>query len=194
MPEMDGEELVTCLKKNEHWKKMPIITLTALADAASRLNMLRLGVDDYIVKPFDATELRVRVYNLLTNMEERRQFENDPAEQKDLPLEGPEADDFRQRVTAIVLARMKAIDVSVHELANEMSVSERQLYRLAKSLTGCTPAQLVKEVRLQRAYELLLAGDIYKVDDVAKQVGFEDANYFSRQFYARFGKRPTEFL
>lgn len=194
MPEMDGEELVTRLKKNEHWKKMPIITLTALADAGSRLNMLRLGIDDYIVKPFDATELKVRVYNLLTNLEERRQFESDPAEQEDILVEGPEADEFRQRVTAVVLTRMKTIDVSVHELANEMAVSERQLYRLAKSLTGCTPAQLIKEVKLQRAYELLLTGDIYKVEDVAKQVGFEDANYFSRQFLERFGKRPTQFL
>ena len=89
---------------------------------------------------------------------------------------------------------MKTVEVSVYDLAYELSTSERQLYRLSKTMTGCTPAQLIKEVRLQKAYELLLSGTINKVDDVARQVGFENSGYFSRQFYERFGKRPTDFL
>lgn len=194
MPEMGGEEFVNHLKSNETYKKIPVITLTALADSDNRLNMLRLGIDDYIVKPFNAAELRVRVYNLLNNLEERRQFADKPVEQDDIPVESKEAEGFRDRITDFVFDRMKRGDISVYDLAFEMAMSERQLYRLSKNLTGCTPAQLIKEVRLQKAYELLLSGNIYKLDDVAKQVGFEDSNYFSRQFLERFGKRPVEFI
>jgi signal transduction histidine kinase/CheY-like chemotaxis protein len=194
MPEMGGEEFVNHLKSNDAYRKIPVVTLTALADGDSRLNMLRLGIDDYIVKPFNAAELRVRVYNLLNNLEERRQFAAKPVEQDDIPVESKEAEGFRDKITEFVLARMKRGDISVYDLAFDLALSERQLYRLSKSLTGCTPAQLIKEVRLQKAYELLLSGNIYKVDDVAKQVGYDDSNYFSRQFLERFGKRPSEFL
>ena len=191
---MDGQELIANLKKNTDLKNIPLITLTALADARTKLKMLQLGIDDYIVKPFDASELRIRVYNLLANLYERRQFDSVPSEPDDIPIESKEAENFKERITSFVLARMKTFDVSVYDLAYELGMSERQLYRLAKRLTGCTPAQLIKEVRLQKAYELLLSGTVFKVEYVAKQVGFDDTSYFSRQFYERFGKRPTEFL
>jgi transcriptional regulator GlxA family with amidase domain len=110
------------------------------------------------------------------------------------PVESADAQNFRERVTVFVLKRIRTMDVSVYDIAYEMGMSERQLYRLAKNLTGCTPAQLVKEVRLQKAYELLLGGTIHKLADVAKQVGFENPNYFAHQFYDRFGKRPTDFF
>jgi YesN/AraC family two-component response regulator len=194
MPEMDGAELVSRLKSSPKYKKLPVITLTALANHETRLSMLRLGIDDYLVKPFNADELRVRVYNLLSNLEERREFEQKPVEPDDIPVTAVEAEEFRSKVSEFVLSRMKTINVSVYDLAYQLNMSERQLYRHAKSLTGCTPAQLIKEVRLQRAYELLLSGTINKLDDVARQVGFEDAAYFARQFYQRFGKRPNEFF
>jgi signal transduction histidine kinase/ActR/RegA family two-component response regulator len=85
MPEMGGEELIQQMKNTAAWKKIPVITLTALADTKNQLNLLRLGIDDYIVKPFLAEELRTRVYNLLQNQEERRRFENSPAEPDDIP-------------------------------------------------------------------------------------------------------------
>ena len=194
MPELDGREFITQLKSSEAHRKIPVITLTALADKENQLGMLRMGVDDYIVKPFNATELQVRVHNLLKNQEERIQFINQPVEPDDIPEENKDADEFRDKITEYVLARMKTVNVSVYDLAYHLAMSERQLYRLAKTLTGCTPAQLIKEVRLQKAYELLVGGKINKIDDLAKQVGFENTSYFSRQFYERFGKRATEFI
>ncbi|MES2701509.1 MAG: response regulator [Bacteroidota bacterium] len=194
MPEMDGRELVNRLKSNELLKKIPVITLTALADKENQIAMLRLGIDDYIVKPFNATELQTRVYNLLNNRIERLAFNGQPAEADDIPVNSKEADAFREKIAEYVLARIKNTNISVYDLAYELAISERQLYRLAKNLTGCSPAQLVKEVRLQRSHELLLTGDICKLEDVARRVGFETPAYFSRQFFDRFGKRPTDFL
>jgi transcriptional regulator GlxA family with amidase domain len=93
-----------------------------------------------------------------------------------------------------VMERMKSTLISVPDLAQHLFMSERQLYRLTNSLTGYSPAQLIKEVRLKKAYDLLVAGEVYKVEDVAKRVGFDTPAYFSRQFEARFGRRPAEFL
>lgn len=194
MPEMDGQEFVTILKSNERYKKIPVITLTALADKDSRIGMLQMGVDDYIVKPFNAAELRIRAYNLLNNYTERLLFIQQPAEPDDIQAESKEAEELRKKITDFVLARLKNVTISVFDIAYELALSERQLYRLCKSLTGYTPAQLIKEVRLQKAYELLQSGDICKVEDVSRRVGFETTAYFSRQFFERFGKKPTEFL
>lgn len=194
MPEMDGREFIAHIKNTEALRKIPVITLTALADQESQLGMLRMGVDDYIVKPFNASELSLRVYNLLNNYAERKAFNLQPADPEDIPAESKEADELRNKITEYVLARLKNTNVSVFDLAYELSMSERQLYRLAKSLTGCTPAHLIKEVRLQKAYELLVSGQIYKIDDVAKRVGFETPAYFARQFMERFGKKPGEFF
>lgn len=194
MPEMDGREFVALLKNDPSLRRLPVITLTALADAESQLGMLRMGVDDYIVKPFNTDELRIRVFNLLSNFAERNKFNELPAEPDDINEGNKEAEEFRNKISEYVLARLKDPELSVTELASYLAMSERQLYRFAKSLTGCSPAQLIKEVRLLKAYELLLSGSITKIEDVANRVGFESAGYFSRQFLERFGKRPTEFL
>ena len=196
MPEMDGREFINIVKNDDRFKKIPVITLTALADIENQLSFLRMGIDDYIVKPFNADELRIRVYNLLTNQAERKTFNEQPAEIDDIKPDTKEEDEFRKTITEYVVKRVRDTNISVYDLAYELSVSERQLFRMAKSLTGCSPAQLIKEVRLQQAYELLIGGHvkIYKVEDVARRVGYESAGYFAQQFFERFGKRPSEFL
>ena len=196
MPGMDGRELVTYLKSQERYCKVPIITLSALADVEHRLSMLRLGIDDYMVKPFNADELRIRAYNLLSNSAARDKFNEEQAAVAGDADNGQEAEAFRDKIKTYVLSRIKDMNITVTDLAYEFSVSERQLQRMSKSITGCTPAQLIKEVRLQKAYELLLddSSKIYKVDDLCKRVGYDSASYFARQFYERFGKRPSDFL
>ncbi len=194
MPEMDGREFIAVLKDSEKYKRIPVITVSALADLESQLATLRLGIDDYIVKPFNPIELQIRVYNLLNNLRERKLFNAEDPEPDDIPVDSKQADEFRAKINELVLARIKNFNVTVFDLAYEFSLSERQMYRLAKSLTGCTPAQLIKEARLQKAYEMLLNGEVRKVETLAKAVGFDNINYFSKQFLERFGKRPAEFL
>jgi signal transduction histidine kinase/DNA-binding response OmpR family regulator len=194
MPGMDGRAFVTRLKEEDNFRNIPIVMLTALADSENRMGMLRIGVDDYIVKPFNAEELKARVYNLLQNNIERRAFATEPTEPGDISPGTEEADEFRAKLTASVVARLKYNNISVADIAFDLAVSERQLFRLAKALTGCSPAQLIKEVRLQTAYDLLIKGEVYKIEDLARRVGFDNSSYFSRQFLARFGKRPSEYL
>ncbi len=197
MPGMDGREFIAQLKSDERYRKIPIITLTSLSDKGSELSFLRMGVDDYIVKPFNVDELRIRVYNLLVNLAGRKTFIREPVEAGDeevVPAGSAEAEEFRTKVTEYVLSRVNDLNLSVDDLAADLFMSKRQLYRMAKSLSGFTPAQLIKEIRLQRAYELLLKGKITKLEDVCNRVGYEKTSYFAQQFYERFGKRPTDFL
>jgi transcriptional regulator GlxA family with amidase domain len=84
--------------------------------------------------------------------------------------------------------------LSIVDLADHMALSERQLYRKCGVLTGMTPAQLIKEVRLKMAYKLLMEHQVTKVGELAARIGFDNSAYFSRQFAERFGKRPVEFL
>jgi signal transduction histidine kinase/DNA-binding response OmpR family regulator len=195
MPVMDGKEFVAQLKINERTNKLPVIMLTAIADYESQLGMLRMGIDDYIVKPFDKVELTVRAFNLLRSNAERKRYLLQPlSAEVELVADNKEAEEFRTKVTECVLARLTNTNVSVYDLASDMNMHERQLYRLAKSLTGCTPAQLIKEVRLQKAYELLVSGGIFKISDIAKQVGFDTPAYFAKQFQERFGKSVSDFI
>ena len=195
MPEMDGHELVAALKTSKTLRDIPIITLTALADINSQADMLRLGVAEYIVKPFSPVELNVRVYNLLNINAERHEYIVQQPQAPDEPTEQVDpnqAEEFVDKLRAYVEGHIKD-DIVMKDLAGSLALSERQLYRLAKSLTGYTPAHLVKEVRLQKAYDILLQGDVYKIDDIARRVGFDKPSYFAQQFYERFGKRVQEF-
>jgi signal transduction histidine kinase/DNA-binding response OmpR family regulator len=194
MPEMDGETFVGHVKSSEAWSKIPVIMLTALATKEDQLRMLSMGVDDYILKPFNAEELRIRVYNLLRNQAVRREWIEKPIEPDEVVQVDKGAAELQERIQAYVSERLREPSLSVHDLAYHLALSERQLYRLSNTLTGCTPAQLIKEVRLKKAYDMLMAGEVYKVEDLSKRVGFENSSYFSRQFMARFGKRPTEYL
>jgi CheY-like chemotaxis protein len=194
MPVMDGREFVQHVKKSDAYRKIPFITITALTDKENEITMLRSGVDDYVVKPFVGAELRTKAYNLLSNYAERLLSNSLPEESDDISPDSKHAEEFREKITEYVLARLKNSTISVFDLAYELALSERQLYRFAKNLTGCTPAQLIKEVRLMKAQELLVSGVINKIEDVSKRVGYENAGYFSRQFFERFGKRPTEYL
>jgi signal transduction histidine kinase/DNA-binding response OmpR family regulator len=195
MPEMDGREFISIVKSDDKLKKIPVIAISAISDQASQLSLLQLGIDDYIVKPFNPVELQIRVRNLLKNLEERKIYEQrQVTEPDDISENRIEAAEFKAKLQKYVLARMKKHEVTVYDVAYEFSLGERQLHRLAKSLTGCTPAQLIKEVKLQKAYELAINREVSKVETLAREVGFENVSYFTRQFAERFGKRPSEFL
>ena len=192
MPEMDGHELVKRLKASGIFQNIPIISLTAFADFKIQSDLLRLGVAEFMVKPFSAVELNVRVYNLLSINAERHQYIVAPEQPEEDSIDQEHADEFILKIKEYVVANIKD-DITIKDLAGSLALSERQLYRLAKSLTGFTPAQLIKEVRLQKAYEYLLMGDVYKIDDISRRVGFDKSSYFAQQFYERFGKRVQEF-
>jgi signal transduction histidine kinase/DNA-binding response OmpR family regulator len=196
MPEMDGYEFLAQLKNSSTLRGIPVVMLTARAAEDDLLHGLSLGVDDYIIKPFNSKELRIRIHNLLTNQEIRRVWIQKPIETGEMVVPSVPSEDqvFIAKVQAFVEENAGNATLGIAELGDHLAMSERQVYRKAATLTGMTPAQLIKEIRMKIAYRLLLQRGVVKVADLARRVGFENTSYFSRQFQERFGKRPAEFL
>lgn len=194
MPEMNGYEFLSTLKNDPARKGIPVIMLTARASEEDRLSGLSLGIDDYIIKPFNARELKSRIHNLLMNQLIRNQWKSKPVEKdEELPATAEDRT-FVDTIETFVIARLSDSALSMADVADHLAMSERQLYRKCGAVTGMSPAQLVKEIRLRVAYRMLVQREVSKVTALAASVGFDNSAYFSRQFLERYGKKPVEFL
>jgi DNA-binding response OmpR family regulator len=196
MPEMDGYEFLSQLKASAAWRGIPVVMLTARASEEDLLHGLSLGVDDYIIKPFNAKELKIRVHNLLTNQEIRKEWMQKPLEPGESAADVTSSEDqvFLEKVRMFVETNSEKSALGIGDLADHLAMSERQVYRRAATLTGMTPGQLIKEIKLKIAYRLLLERKVTKVAELARRVGFENSSYFSKQFLDRYGKRPADYL
>jgi|GEM_PF-679116 len=195
MPEMDGYELLRQLKGSDYMRNIPVVMLTARGSEEDLLFGLTLGVDDYIIKPFHVKELKIRIHNLLLNQQIRRDWKLKPIETEEEATESISGNAaFIETVEQYVRERLKDASLGIAELADHLAVSERQLYRKCGLLTGMTPAHLIKEIRLKLAYKMLADREVNKISDLATRVGFDNSAYFSRQFLARFGRKPVDML
>jgi DNA-binding response OmpR family regulator/anti-sigma regulatory factor (Ser/Thr protein kinase) len=188
MPEMDGFELLQRLKDHTAHASIPVIMLTARAGVEDKLKALRIGVHDYITKPFDTEELRVRIENLLDRKIEKSEA---LSESDDEPIMDHA---WLAEVETLVNTHLGERDFSVARLAFELHISERQLLRRLKAYTGLAPGRYIREVRLHRAKEMLESGGMITVAGLSASVGFEDPDYFSRIYMERFGYRPNDRL
>ena len=194
MPVMDGFQLLETLKSHDETRHIPVIMLTARAEMRDKLKALRIGVDDYLTKPFDEEELLVRIANLLKNQALRsKEARAQSAEETDGPILSTPDADWLETFESYVQNHLSEEILSVPALADEMAMSESTLLRQLKRLTGLTPIQYLQEVRLDKARALLENGGYQSVMQLASDVGYTDARNFSRQFKKRFGKSPSEF-
>ncbi len=188
MPEMDGFELVMKLQKMEEVSQIPVIMLTARAGVEDKLSALRIGVDDYIAKPFSMEELRLRINYLIARIAPRQEARLQP------PLEKELDSTWLADLEKTVRGNLVESQFSVSQLALLLHISERQLFRRIKALTGLTPNGYIREVRLYEAKSLLESGTFATVASLSAAVGFNDPDYFSRLYKERFGIRPSEGL
>jgi signal transduction histidine kinase/DNA-binding response OmpR family regulator/ligand-binding sensor domain-containing protein len=192
MPEMDGMELCRALKQDVRTSHVPVILLTARAGTESKIEGLEIGADDYVTKPFDSKELVARVRNLI---EQRRQLRKKfsagvvlkPGEVAVTSID----DDLLKKVMEIVEKNISNEKFGVDDLAREVFLSRRHLYRKLQALTNLAPAEFIQYIRLQRGYELL-EKNAGSIAEVAFQVGFGSPSHFSARFHERFGKTPSE--
>ncbi len=195
MPNMDGFTLLHQLKAHPVWQQIPVILLTARAAQEDRLHGLTRGVDDYLTKPFDAPELLARMHNLLDNYRERKQWQK-----KAVPTiaagEPPKSWDteWLQQVQDIVEREIVNHKYKVTDLAAEMYISKSQLLTKMKQITGLTPNEFIREIKLQKA-RLLLENHVKStIAEVAYAIGFDTPEYFSKVYENHFGKRPSAYF
>ncbi len=195
MPEMDGIELCRVLKADDLTNHVPVILLTARAEADSRREGLESGADDYVAKPFAVSELRIRIRNLI----EQRRLLAERYDKLEVARPGraanpvPSADDrFLTRAREIIAANLEDPEFRVEALCKEIGMSRTQLHRKLKAVAGRSAGDFVRVERLNKAAELLGEGEA-NVTEVAYSVGYRSLSQFAKAFREQFGMAPSDF-
>jgi YesN/AraC family two-component response regulator len=193
MPELDGISLCTRLKNDDRTSHIPIIMLTAKATTENRIEGLKSGADDYLAKPFNMDELRIRIVNLITNRETLKQKYSKLGGLKIADEYMETTDDrFVAKIIKIINARISDHAFGVETLCDLAGMSKRQLTRKLKSITGFTPGTIIRNLRLEKAAEYLLhnAGNI---SEAANLVGLSNPSHFTNSFRKYFGVSPKNY-
>lgn len=183
MPEMDGHALVTEIKNRNI--DIPILMLTARVDSEAKIKMLRLGIDDYLTKPFEEEELLIRIQNGLSNYNSRKLFVTENSVE---PI-AETKDTFIEELEQHIAEHCTHHYFGITEISHHFNLSVSSLYRKVKSLTGLSPKSLITEVRLQKARKQLELHPSTNVKELAQEVGFKNYTHFNDLFEKRFGTR-----
>ncbi len=187
MPKMDGFNFVKQLKKDKI--DLPVLMLTARHDNESRLNVFRLGIDDFLTKPFENNELLVRIENALKNYKQRVQFIN----QENISTE--EIEDTKNWIDLVenfISENCSSFEFKQTDIAENFNMSESTLYRKIKAIRGMTPNKLITEIKLQKARKIIEHNTDISLKQLALEVGFQHTSYFSKIYQTRFGNKPIE--
>jgi len=193
MPKMDGVELCEKLKTDERTSHIPVIMLTAKTSVEDRIEGLETGADDYLTKPFNIKELRVRVKNLIEQRQKlRERF------RKELMLEPREiavtsADErFITQSLEIIEKNLSDQDFNVEQFGSELAMSRMQLFRKIKALTDQSPSEYIRTIRLKRAAQLIKS-NYGNLAEITYEVGFNNPSYFAKCFRELYGVAPSEY-
>ena len=194
MPRMNGLEFCNALKSNVLTSHIPLVILTAKADIDSKIEGMSYGADAYIEKPFSIKFLKAQIRNLI---ESRKLLRSKYAKMPFVPISsiaGNDADEkFLARMNSIIEQNISNTDFTIDMLAEQLNISRSGFFSKIKLLTDVTPNELIQVVRLKKAAELL-SGNMYRINEVAYMVGYNDPSYFSKCFFKQFNIRPGDFI
>jgi len=192
MPGMDGLALCQALKNDETLCTVPVMLLTARASDDDAVVGLAAGADDYVAKPFHAAVLRAKIANLIAARRQMRErFSRELIVRPADVVVPSEEEAFLKSVLSVIDEHLGDTAFGVDSLVEAVALSRRQLERRLKGATGQTPAELIRQMRLERASQLLKAG-AGSVAEIAYAVGYPSANYFSTAFREAFGHPPSD--
>jgi len=194
MPGIDGYEVCKQLKTDEITSHIPVILLTAKASLDSKIEGLETGADDYITKPFSEEELKLRIKNLIATREKLREKFAGQLNLNPTELSVTSADEkFLNRVKEVVEKNLPNPDFNVEDFSGKVGMSRMTLHRKLKAVTGLSAKELIQEMRLRRAAQLL-EKNIGTIAEVAYEVGFKEPSYFTKCFQKRFNVLPSEYV
>ncbi len=196
MPEMDGNTLCTHLKTNPDTNSIPVILLTAKNRDEDKLEGLETGADAYLVKPFNMDILRRTILNLINRQRLLRlKYERtDSLEEQvsNVDLKSPD-DKLLERIMECINKNLNNSDLSVDMIAETAGISRVHLHRKMKDLTGQTPHDFIRNIRLKKAAQLLTMPGM-NVTEVMYACGFSNSASFSTVFRKFYGMSPRDYL
>lgn len=201
MPNMDGIQLLDAVKQDPTISHIPVILLTAKSSVESRIRGLKYGADVYLTKPFQNELLMVSIENLLTSR--RRLFErftgaarhhgSDEVDENAVPVTTTKDQEFLKEVIRIVEEKLGDQSFNIDEVASAMGMGRTTFYKKLKGLSGLSPVEFVRELRLKRSKQLLDTGE-HTVSEAGYLAGFNSLAYFSTCFKEKYQTSPSTYL
>lgn len=206
MPNQDGFDFARTLKSNELTRHIPILFLTAKATSEDMAVGLGLGAVDYLIKPFNEQVLISKIKNLLFDRDAlsrrlKQQFAETDYKETEISVKesgegsGPEVtvnDPLFQRIVDLITVNIESPDLSADMIADSVCLSRMQLYRKLKAVSDMTATDLIRDMRMRRAEEMLVSGEM-TVSEIAYSLQFSDPFHFSKMFKKRTGVSPSDY-
>jgi DNA-binding response OmpR family regulator len=194
MPEMNGVELCRKIKETPETAHLPVILLTAKSAVSQIEEGLNTGADDYITKPFNISLLKARIRNILSSVNKKSEFNSSSDILRALGLHADAGkDDFLIQYIDIVKENIANPELDITYIYNRLGMSRANFYRKVKNLTGLSPIDLIRNIRVEFGAHLLKNTDL-NISEIAQQTGFNSRSYFAKSFKTVYGITPTEYL
>lgn len=194
MPMLSGMELCQKLKSNIETCHIPIILLTSLAEREDVIKGLNAGADDYITKPFDLSVLQTKIASIINNRRlYHKKFIDKSAFNEESAVINELDKKFMEKVVGYIEEKMMQEDFSIDTLSLEMAMSRSVFFKKIKSLTGQSPQDLIRDIKMKKAITLL-SEKKYNIGEIAYLTGYPNAKYFSTAFKKYYGKTPSEYI
>ena len=194
MPVMDGLDMLKAIRKDDLLCHIPVILLTVENSTETKIRGLEYGADAYMEKPFSPEHLIATVQNLISRREALRQhYASEPLEHVNGSIVSSRDKAWLEKVTSLILANLNETEIPINYLSDEMNVSRSSFQRKIKGLTGMTPVEFIRLVRLKKAADLLSEGN-WRINEVCFLTGFNKPSYFSSCFRKQFGILPKDFV
>ena len=194
MPEMVGTELCAKIKENIKTSHIPIILLTSRTSLLYKFEGLESGADDYISKPFNIKEFKLRIKNLIdSNKRLRTKFGEEQSLTPNEIVISSIDEQLLKKALQIVEDNISNDQFDIITFSTELGVSRTLLFTKIKAWTNFTPNDFIQEIRMKRAVQLLEQGNL-NISEIGYQVGFKNPKYFSKCFHKKFGLSPTAYI
>lgn len=196
MPEMDGLELCCKVKSEISYSHIPVILLTAKTTLESKVEGLTCGADVYVEKPFSIKQLHMQIENLLKLRQSFHKLmvslagDTVAVSTTDFAMSQKDCE-FIAKIQGVIAEQLADENFSIDTLSEQMNMSRSNFYRKIKALSGMSPNDYLKTLRMNRAAELIMSGT--RISEVAAQVGFTSSSYFAKCFKAQYGVLPKEY-
>ena len=190
MPKIDGLDLTQRLKEDKSTNHIPIIMLTAKTTMQDRVQGLKVGADAYLTKPFNEQELILIIRNILNK---RKKLQRYFAINQDYPKDESIQKGFMEEVKEIILKNLGNENFGIQDICEKVHLERSQLYRKVKAISGNSPSDHIKHMRLKHGDALLRRGNL-TIREVAFACGFKDPSYFSKRYKDKYGRLPKSVI